>query len=84
MGYSVRTDNWRYTCWFGFDGVKIVPVVDDIIGRELYSHEGDPGELDWAGEQVNIVDKDENKEIVASLHAMVLGYIRLYPSSHGS
>ena len=26
MGYSVRVDEWRYTAWFGFDNVSIVPV----------------------------------------------------------
>ena len=36
MGYTVRSDLWRYTCWFGFDKKRIVPVIDDILGRELY------------------------------------------------
>jgi uncharacterized sulfatase len=34
MGYSVRTDRWRYTEW---DGGK--------AGAELYDHDADPGEL---------------------------------------
>jgi len=81
MGYSVRTDEWRYTCWFGFDKVKIVPVVTDIIARELYDHRGDTctGDLDWVGEHFNVANATANKETVAKLHALVLGYIRLYP-----
>ena len=39
--YSVRVDGWRYTCWFGFDGARVVPVVTDILGRELYDHRGE-------------------------------------------
>jgi len=35
MGYTVRVDEWRYTCWFGFDGVTQTPNRDEIIGREL-------------------------------------------------
>jgi len=79
MGYSVRTDEWRYTCWFGFDGVRVVPKVDQILGQELYDHRGDPGELDWRGEHVNVVHQSEHGNVVKQLHAMVLGYIRLYP-----
>ncbi|HEV2293715.1 MAG TPA: sulfatase [Tepidisphaeraceae bacterium] len=35
MGYSVRTDRWRYTQW-GRNGAE---------GQELYDHENDPKEL---------------------------------------
>jgi len=34
MGYSLRTERWRYTEWNGSD-----------MGRELYDHESDPKEL---------------------------------------
>jgi uncharacterized sulfatase len=34
MGYSIRTERWRYTEWEG--GAK---------GRELYDHDADPKEL---------------------------------------
>jgi len=41
MGYSVRTDRWRYTEW---DGGK--------QGRELYDHQNDPHEMhNLAGEE---------------------------------
>ena len=79
MGYSVRTDQWRYTCWFGFDGATVTPNRDEILGRELYDHRGDPGELDWRGEHVNLAGKQEHSATVASLHKMALDYIQLYP-----
>ena len=40
MGYTVRVDEWRYTCWFGFDGVTQTPNREEILGRELYDHRG--------------------------------------------
>lgn len=36
-GYSVRTDQWRYTEWRAIDG-------NEVIATELYDHENDPGE----------------------------------------
>jgi hypothetical protein len=40
---------------------------------------GDPGELDWHGEHVNLVDTPALAELVKELHAKVLAYIQLYP-----
>ena len=85
MGYTVRVDGWRYTCWFKFDHVAIVPITTaaGIIGRELYDHRADdvlavPG----AGETVNVVAEKAHASVVAELHAAVVGYIRLYSHSH--
>lgn len=38
MGYSIRTDRWRYTEWQSRDEAKTV------LARELYDHRNDPGE----------------------------------------
>lgn len=76
MGYSVRVADWRYTCWFGFlPDVRVNTT--DVIGRELYDHRGDPGDLDWVGEHVNVVNALENAAVVRQLHALVLDYIQL-------
>ncbi len=37
MGYSMRTERWRYTEWRSFDTAK-------ILARELYDHRSDPNE----------------------------------------
>eukprot|EP01050_Picozoa_sp_SAG11_P009711 SAG11_NODE_932_length_6489_cov_6.539039_2_plen_168_part_00 len=79
MGYTVRVDEWRYTCWFGFDGKSQTPNRDEVIGRELYDHRGDLGELDWHGEHVNVVDEPTHRTLVEQLHAKVLAYIQLFP-----
>jgi hypothetical protein len=44
---------------------------------ELYSHHGDPGELDWVGEHINVANVPTNAEVVQQLHAKVLAYIQL-------
>ena len=81
MGYTVRVDQWRYTCWFKFNKTTIVPITNDdgIIGRELYSHVGDPGSLDWEGEHINVVEDPRHADIIIELHKKLVDYIRLYP-----
>jgi iduronate 2-sulfatase len=82
MGYSVRVDEWRYTCWFKFNPKLVVPMTssaDDIIGRELYDHRGDPGLLDWKGEHANVAFDPANADVVANLHMKILAYISLTP-----
>jgi len=81
MGYTVRVDDWRYTAWFGFDGPAMQPKRHEILGRELYSHAGDDGDLDFPGENVNVVDDQTNRATVDRLHSMILDYIQLWPAS---
>jgi iduronate 2-sulfatase len=54
MGYSVRTRQYRYTEWRGWQEEK-------IIARELYDHSTDEEEM------VNVVDDPENEELVGNL-----------------
>jgi tRNA A58 N-methylase Trm61 len=54
MGYSMRTDRYRYTEWRNLKS-------SEIKARELYDHEKDPKE------SANIVDAPENKNTVADL-----------------
>ncbi|WP_176884827.1 sulfatase [Dyadobacter soli] len=39
MGYSLRTDRYRYTEWYRFN-------TDSVVARELYDHRNDPDETD--------------------------------------
>jgi iduronate 2-sulfatase len=39
MGYSIRTDDWRYTEWRNFQ-------TDQVVSRELYDHSSDPRETE--------------------------------------
>jgi len=77
MGYTVRVDEWRYTCWFKFNNNNITVETGSVLGTELYDHRGDPGELDWHGEHVNVVHQAANAPVVQALHKKILGYIQL-------
>lgn len=55
MGYSVRTDRWRYTEWVDFKSRQ-------IVGRELYDHYYD------SEETKNLANKKRFKKVVDRLH----------------
>ena len=39
MGYSLRSENWRYTAWLQYDSERKRPLVDvPYVAEELYSH----------------------------------------------
>ena len=53
MGYSMRTDRYRFTRWLQADGTE--------IATELYDHHNDPQE------NVNIAAAPENVSVVEQL-----------------
>lgn len=61
MGYSIRTDRYRYTCWVGFDEDS----KDEVRGLELYDHEKDPKETR------NLAQDLEMKQVLEELDAML-------------
>ena len=78
MGYTVRVEGWRYTCWFAFDGESVSVETDKVIGRELYTHAGDTGLwLDFPGENYNLVNETRYADVVDELHKKVLSYIQI-------
>ena len=44
MGYTLRTQEYRYTEWVFYDTVKYEPIWDKTRGFELYDHRNDPQE----------------------------------------
>lgn len=58
MGYTMRTDRYRYTEWVAWDGDKLQPIWDKRVGVELYDHQGDMGDDFNTFENVNIADKE--------------------------
>jgi len=71
MGYSMRTDTWRYTAWFQFDGEK--PILDTALARELYAHVDDDSPFDSSSENVNVLQEHEAE--AATLHRDLLRHI---------
>ncbi len=63
MGYSMRTDRYRYTEWIkkGEDDGK------EVVGVELYDHLRD------RDENVNVAGRAEHKRLVAELSEMLRG-----------
>ena len=61
MGYSIRSDRFRYTQWRRVNG-------DEIVAEELYDHARDPGET------VNLANSSDATTAVAQ-HAMMLAGI---------
>lgn len=41
MGYSVRSDGFRYTLFVAWDGTALKPRWDQVWGEELYDHRTD-------------------------------------------
>ncbi|XP_066589789.1 iduronate 2-sulfatase isoform X2 [Prorops nasuta] len=44
MGYTLKTDIYRYTVWVPFDSVTKIPDWRNVIAEELYDHVQDPEE----------------------------------------
>lgn len=65
MGYSMRTEQFRYTEWPSFDGVSYEPNWDQINGVELYDHSVDPYE------NHNVAADPEYAELVANLSSQL-------------
>lgn len=59
MGYSMRTDRYRYTEWRAERGAG------EVVATELYDHEADPGE------NANVAGRPENAALVTELAAQL-------------
>ena len=72
MGYSVRTDGWRYTEWVEWDGAKQRPYWDRVAGVELYPHQEYAGESDFdAWENVNEASHAGHDDVKVKLSAVL-------------
>jgi len=43
MGYTMRTDRYRYTEWVRWNGTSLAPIWGELKAAELYDHDGDDG-----------------------------------------
>ena len=68
MGYTMRTDRYRYTEWVGWNGSTLQPIWDALKAAELYDHLNDTGAWTDADkfENVNLVHS-ANTSLIASL-----------------
>merc|ERR1711879_711725 len=75
MGYSVRTDSWRYTVWLHWDGKQLVgDFSKPPVGVELYSHAGDKESDFDAFENANLASDSHYADVVAQHHALAVAH----------
>eukprot|EP01065_Artemidia_motanka_P008387 TRINITY_DN14215_c0_g1_i1.p1 TRINITY_DN14215_c0_g1~~TRINITY_DN14215_c0_g1_i1.p1 ORF type:complete len:539 (+),score=166.32 TRINITY_DN14215_c0_g1_i1:50-1618(+) len=71
MGYTVRTDTYRYTEWVAFDAKAAEPDWSKSFGRELYDHTASPVPAGtpegWGMETVNEAELPDRAALVAAL-----------------
>jgi len=69
MGYTVRSDRWRFTEWRKWigDTLKADWTESGLVGMELYDHKGDPGNNYDMWENVNVAKVDLYQDVVSQL-----------------
>uniref|UniRef100_A0A1X7V7T7 Sulfatase N-terminal domain-containing protein n=2 Tax=Amphimedon queenslandica TaxID=400682 RepID=A0A1X7V7T7_AMPQE len=65
MGYTIRTDKYRFTEWYTFDRDTSKPDFDKKWGTELYDHSTPT--VSFNDENINIADKPEMESTVTEL-----------------
>ena len=64
MGYSLRSDRYRYTEWRDFS-------TQEVVARELYDHENDPAETN------NLAGQAQSEPIAQRLHRQLVETIQM-------
>ena len=79
IGHSIRTDEsssigaWRYTLWIKWDPIRLRPRWDEVVGEELYSHDGDSkADIDASFERVNVAGASEVSGKKAALRVALM------------
>jgi len=73
MGYSVRTEDWRYTEWLVWNQTALLPFWDQVHARELYDHRNEssyPTDFN-VGENENVANRPENAAVITMLSQMI-------------
>ncbi len=82
MGYSVRTDAYRYNIWLPWDGERLQGDFDaQPLGVELYHHGGDNGTDFDAYENENVASDPQNAYIVKKLFTIARNQWDVVPPS---
>ena len=86
MGYSIRTDNYRYTLWVKWDGAKKKVAGwtgANVVGEELYDHHGDDGMDTDKFDTVNLNCRVAPYAAVCAAHktALIAGWKSARPTS---
>jgi iduronate 2-sulfatase len=70
MGYSIRTEQYRYTIWMKDTFRSSQPYSKDlVVARELYDYKSDPNET------VNVVDEKNYASVSADMNKKMLQFL---------
>jgi arylsulfatase A-like enzyme len=73
MGYSLRTDKYRYTIWFNNSFRSNQPYAESrIYAKELYDYVNDPLE------KINVANDKSYQKIENDLNQKMIGYLKSY------
>eukprot|EP01121_Diplochlamys_sp_Union-15-3_P022537 TRINITY_DN9628_c0_g1_i1.p1 TRINITY_DN9628_c0_g1~~TRINITY_DN9628_c0_g1_i1.p1 ORF type:complete len:466 (+),score=75.52 TRINITY_DN9628_c0_g1_i1:179-1576(+) len=76
MGYTLRSENWRFTEWYEWNKETERAILTNPIGGvELYDHKGDNGNLDDY-ENVNLAHNSDYADVVQRLREDLRSTIR--------
>eukprot|EP00117_Sycon_ciliatum_P027848 scpid89841/ scgid22523/ Iduronate 2-sulfatase; Alpha-L-iduronate sulfate sulfatase; Iduronate 2-sulfatase 42 kDa chain; Iduronate 2-sulfatase 14 kDa chain len=70
MGYSIRTDKWRFTEWVRFNRTLAIANWTDVWGTELYDHSTPT--TNFNDENVNRAYDKSTEEVIAQLKDMLV------------
>ncbi|KAK3249339.1 hypothetical protein CYMTET_41227 [Cymbomonas tetramitiformis] len=71
IGYSVRTEDWRYTVWLPWNATTLRGNFDsEPLGLELYSHIGDDGVDFNLFENVNKANDSDYSDLLDTMHEL--------------
>jgi hypothetical protein len=70
MGYSIRTDRYRYTIWMKDDFRSTQAYNNDlVIARELYDYKKDPNET------VNVIDDGGYVAVTKEMNEKMMSFL---------
>ncbi|MDP2886168.1 MAG: sulfatase [Ignavibacteria bacterium] len=77
MGYSIRTDRYRYTMWMKDSFRSDRPFNNDlVVAGELYDYEKDPNET------VNVIDEKEYTSVSRDMRERMLRFLKSQQSKN--
>eukprot|EP00117_Sycon_ciliatum_P046457 scpid73095/ scgid33274/ Iduronate 2-sulfatase; Alpha-L-iduronate sulfate sulfatase len=71
MGYTVRTESWRYTEWVSYDTATGLTDWDDVQSVELFDHRDDPRTIFGYSERVNLAADTNYHTVREELSALL-------------
>eukprot|EP00040_Diaphanoeca_grandis_P000104 m.14376 g.14376 ORF g.14376 m.14376 type:complete len:531 (-) comp10107_c0_seq1:362-1954(-) len=81
MGYTMRTEEWRYTEWLFtncsssencLSNASVTPQWQHVVGTELYDHQGNNFSSFGAYENVNLANQTQYASLVQQLHTQLV------------